>query len=94
MKEVAFRPQGGSGGGDDLLTDAVNGGVGHLGEELLEIGIEELGLVRQNRQRGVVAHGGDRLDGIGRHRRQNAAQLLEGVAEGHLALQQRGRLGA
>ncbi len=88
MTEVALGAQGSRGGGDDFLANAVDGRIGDLGEELFEIGIEQLRLFRQHGQRRIVAHGADRLDAVGCHRRQPGAQILEGVAEGLLPLQQ------
>ena len=40
----------------DGLADRVDRRVGHLGEQLLEVVVQRLVLVRQHRQRGVVAH--------------------------------------
>jgi hypothetical protein len=71
------------------LADRVDRRVRHLGEVLLEVGVEDLGLVRQRRDRRVGAHGADRLlagDGHGRH---EDLQILLSVAEGLLAIEQR-----
>ena len=89
VEQVAFRAQARLGRGDDLLADAVDRRVGDLREQLLEVVVQQARLVRQHRQRRVVAHRADRLDAVARHRRQHDALVLEGVAEGHLPLQQR-----
>ena len=45
MQEVALGAEARLGRGDDLLADAVDGRVGDLGEELLEVVVEELGFI-------------------------------------------------
>jgi hypothetical protein len=78
---------------DDLLADRVDRRVGHLGEELLEIIVEQARLVGEHRERGVVAHGADGLDAVLGHRGDDDALVLKGVAEGELALEERGVIG-
>ena len=46
---------------DELLADRVDRRVRHLGEVLLEIGVEQLRLVGERRDRRVGAHRADRL---------------------------------
>ncbi|OIQ78883.1 hypothetical protein GALL_394070 [mine drainage metagenome] len=53
--------------------------------------IQRLGTVRQHCQRGVVAHRADRFLGALGHRREQELQVLLGVAEGLLAIEQRQR---
>ena len=86
LEQVALRADGRLGRGDDLLADAVNRRIGHLGEELLEVAGERLRLVGQHRQRGVGAHRADGLGAVAGHGQHQEAQVLEGVAEGKLAL--------
>ena len=74
---------------DQLLADRIDRRVGHLGEVLLEIGEQQLGLVGQRRDRRVVAHGADGLLALAPHRRHQDAQVFLGVAEGLLAIEQR-----
>ncbi len=74
---------------DQFLTDRVDRGIGHLRKVLLEIGEQQLRLVRQRRDRRVVAHRADRLLALDRHRRHQDAQIFLGVAKGLLAIEQR-----
>jgi len=78
---------------DELFADRVNRRIGHLGEKLLEVGIENPGLLGEHGQRRVVAHGTDRLFAGFRHGLEdggNHADLLLGVAGGKLLLDQAG----
>ena len=72
----------------ELLADRIDRRVRHLGEVLLEIGEQQLGLVGQGRDRRVVAHRADRLVAGGAHRRHQDLEVLLGVAEGLLAIEQ------
>ena len=56
--------------GDQLLADGVQRRVGHLGEQLAEVVVEQPRPVRQRRDRGVGAHRADRLGAGGGHRRR------------------------
>ncbi len=73
----------------DLLADRVDRRVGDLREELLEVGEQRGRLVGEDGQREVVAHRADRLGPVARHRREQHAQVLLGVAERALAGVQR-----
>jgi len=75
--------------GDDLLPHRVDGRVGDLGEELLEVGEQQLRALRQHGQRHVVAHGAEGLHSIPGHGRHEDPQVLVGVPEGVLTLEQR-----
>ena len=57
-----------------LLADRVDRRVGDLGEVLLEIGVEQLRLARQRRDRRVIAHRADRFLPGHRHRRHQDAR--------------------
>ena len=81
LEEVPLRPQGGLGRGDQLLPDRVDGRVGDLREQLLEVAEQRLRPVGQHRQRRVVPHRADRPDGVAGHRHQVDAQVLEGEPE-------------
>ena len=70
---------------DDLLADRVHGGIGHLGEELLEVVVEDLRALAEDGERGVVAHGADRVRPGRRHRVDDQADVLAAVAEDLLA---------
>ena len=45
----------------DTFTDAVNGRIGHLREELFKVVMQQLGLAGQCRQGRVIAHGAHRF---------------------------------
>ena len=89
IEQVRPRPDEGHERHHQLLADRVDRRVGDLGEVLLEIGVEELRLVGQRRDRRVVAHRADRFLAGGGHRLHQDAQVLLGVAEGLLAIEQR-----
>ena len=61
VEQVALGPDGGREGGDQLFADGVEGRVGHLGEELGEVVVEQAGAVRQHGDGGIRAHGAQRL---------------------------------
>ena len=88
-EQIALRAKVHERGGDDFLPDGVNGRVGHLGKELMEIGKERLRPVRQNGQRQVRAHGGERFRVLFGHGQNHVAHLLPRVAEGLLQLPKR-----
>jgi len=87
LEHVALGPHCGLDPHDDLLADGVHGRVGHLGEELLEVAVEELRLLGEDRQRRVGAHRPERLAAGGGHGVDEHLQILGGVAEGLLAAQ-------
>ena len=68
VEEVAFRAEAGFRRDDQLLADAVDRRVGHLGEELLEIIVEQPRLVGENRKGRIVAHRADGFHAVARHR--------------------------
>ncbi len=77
----------------DRLADRVHGRVRHLGEELLEVRVEEGLAIGQDGQRRVVAHRADRLLGVAGKWREDHLHVLLRVAEGELPVAQRlGRL--
>ena len=87
LQEVSLRADRHLGGHDDLFADGVDRRVGDLGEELLEVGVEQLGPLGEHRQSGVVAHCADRLRASGGHRVDQDPDVLSGVAEDLLAAQ-------
>ena len=89
LEQVGLRPDGPVGGHDDLLADRVHRRVGDLREELLEVVVEELRAFREDGQRGVVAHGADRVGAGGRHGVDDQPDVLGGVAEDLLAAEDR-----
>ena len=89
IEQVALATDGRDRRRDDFLADAVNRRVRHLREELLEVVVKKLGLVRQHRDRDVGAHRAHGLHAITRHRRHEHAEVFPGVTKGLLALQHR-----
>ena len=89
IEQVRPRPDDRDEAHDQFLADRVDRRVGHLREVLLEIGEQQLRLVRQRRNRRVVAHGADRFLAGRRHRRHQDFQVFLGVAERLLAIEQR-----
>ena len=87
LEQVAFGADHGMRGGNILLPDRIDGRIGDLREQLLEIVVEQLRLVRQHRQRRVSAHRAERLLAVVGHRADDETQILERVAEGLLALE-------
>ena len=81
-QQVAVGAHVDGGVGDDLFADGVDGRVGDLGKELLEVVEQRLMLFGEHRQRNVDAHGGDLLAGVERHGDHAGLQLLIGIAEG------------
>ncbi len=61
IEEIFLRPDIALKRHDDLLPDRVDGGIGHLREELAEIIVEHARLVAEAGERGVIAHGADRI---------------------------------
>ena len=89
VEQVRPRPDERDEAHHQLLADRIDRRVGDLGEVLLEIGVEQLRLVGQRRDRRVVAHRADRLLAGHGHRRHQQLEVFLGVAEGLLAIEQR-----
>ena len=89
VEQVRPRPDDRDEAHDDLFADRIDRRVRHLGEVLLEVGEQQLRLVRQRRDRRVGAHRADRFLALRRHRRHQELQVFLGVAEGLLAIEQR-----
>ena len=87
-EQILLRAHGGPQRGHQLFTDGVEGRIGHLREELLEVVEKQLGPVGKDRERCVVAHGAHRLFSPRRHGADEDLELLAGVAEGALAFRQ------
>ena len=90
VEQVRLRPDGSRQRRDQLLADGVERRVGHLREHLREVVEQQPRLVAQRRDRGVGPHRPDRLGTAVRHRREQDAELLLGVAEDLLAPGDRG----
>ncbi len=80
-QQVATRSDEGIERHDLLLAERVDGGIGHLGEPLPEVGGQWSRPFRQHRQRRVVAHRPGGFPGLARHGRNNQADILGGIAE-------------
>ena len=93
VEQVRPRPDERDEAHHQLLADRVDRRVRHLGEVLLEIGVEQLRLRRQRGYGRVGAHGADRLLSGRRHRREQERQVLLRIAERLLAIEQ-GDVGA
>ena len=61
-EQVRLGSDGGRQRGDQLLADGVERRVGHLGEELGEVVVEQPRAIREHRDGGVRAHRPERLD--------------------------------
>ena len=70
-----------------ILTDRVDGGVGHLGELLPEIVEEYLGPCGEHGQRGIVTHGRCRLLSVDGHRYDGGTDILFSITEKPLFLE-------
>ena len=88
-EEVLFGPDRGVDRRDQFFADGVQGGIGDLGEQLLEVVEQQLRLVGQDGDRRVVAHGPHGFVAMGRHRADEDLQLLAGVSKGSLPFFQR-----
>ncbi len=70
------------------FPQGVDGRVGHLGEQLLEVVEQQLGLIGEHGQRRVGAHRAHRLLAVGRHGADDHLQVFPRVAEGPQTLRQ------
>src|SRR5262249_22936864 len=66
---------------DEFFAERIDGRVRYLGEQLLEVVVEQLRPVREHRQRRVIAHRADGLVAALAHRRQQNLEVLRRVAE-------------
>ena len=92
-QDVGVRAEEGHERHDQFLADGVDGRVGHLREELLEVPVEQLRLFGEDGQRLVGPHGADRLVAGDRHGVEYQLDVLAGVAEVLLAAEQAAGLG-
>ena len=88
FQQVALGAYIDGGGGNDLLTQGVNGRVGDLGEHLLEVFKQGRPGVAQHSQRGIAAHGTGRLTAVLGHGQNDGGNILVAVAESLLQLHQ------
>ena len=76
VEQVRPRPDERDEAHHQLLADRVDRRVGDLREVLLEVGVEQLRLVGERRDRRVVAHRADGFLAGGRHRRHQELQVF------------------
>ena len=88
VEQVWPRPDDRNQAHHQFFADRVDRRVGYLGEVLLEIGEQQLRPVRQGRDRRVVAHGADGFFAGRRHRRHQDLEILLGVSERLLTIEQ------
>ena len=86
-QQVRPRPDHGHQRHHQLLAGAVDRRVGHLGEVLLEVVVQQLRLAAQHRNRRIGAHGAERIVAQHRHRLQEELHVLLGVAKRLLHVQ-------
>ena len=73
---------------DDSLSKRIDRRIGHLGEQLAEIVVEQPGPLGENGKWNVVAHGSGGLNSFCGHGTQDQLQVFVGVAESLLRLLQ------
>ena len=88
LEQVPLRSEGGAHVRDQLFPNGVQGRVGDLCEELLEVVVEQTWPVREHRQRSVCAHRPDWFNALGGHRSEQDPQVLLCVAECPLAAEE------
>ncbi len=88
IEQVRSRTDEGHERHDELLADRIDRRVRHLGEVLLEIGVQQLRTVGERRDRRVGAHGADRLLAGLSHRHHQELDAFLRVAERLLAIEQ------
>ena len=69
-------------GHDDFFADGIDGGVGDLGEELLEVIVDHARLIGETGEGGVVAHGSDGVAFFSDEGTEHELHGFFGVAEG------------
>ena len=77
-----------------LFANGIDGRIGDLREKLLEVIEQRLRLIGETGERRIGAHGADGLFAVGGHGSHEHAQIFVGVAEGALAPDDGGGIGA
>ncbi len=88
IQDVALGADVADQGHDQLFADGIDGWIGYLGKQLLEVVEQRLGAIGETGQRDVGAHGADRLLAFGAHGSKQHLQVLLGIAVGTLPAQQ------
>ena len=89
IEQIRLRPDAGRHLGHQFLANAIERRIGYLGEELLEIVIQQPWSVGKNSQCRIRTHGAHRLLALQGHGRHKDTQVLMGIAKDHLALEHR-----
>jgi len=89
IQQVAFAPDPTHQRHHQVFAKWIDGRVGDLGEELLEVRKQQLRLVRQHGQCGIIPHGAHGFLAVRRHGTDDHTQFLPRVAEGMLLAQER-----
>ena len=76
-----------------FFADRIDRRIGHLGEVLLEVIVQQPAAVGQHRDGGIGAHRSDRVFAAARHRLEEAGHVFLRVAERLLAFEQAGGRG-
>ena len=69
---------------DHLLANTVDGRIGDLSKQLLEVGIKQFGPLAQDRQRGVISHASNGFGSRRQHGLENDFQFFTVPAKGNL----------
>ena len=77
IEQVALRAEAGTERHHRPLADRVDRRIGDLGEQLLEIGVKQPRVGREDGERDVVAHGEDGFLGTLDHRREDHVEFLQ-----------------
>ena len=88
IDEIFLRPNVAFERHNDILSNGIDGRVGDLRKELAEIVIEHTRLVAETGQRGVVAHGSNRIAQLVDERQKHELHCLGGESEGLHAREQ------
>ena len=91
-KNVALTPDVADQRHHDLFANRVNGRIGDLGKELLEIIEQRLRTVRETSERRIRPHGPNRLLTLRSHRAEDHPQVLIAVTKRTLPAKQRLRI--
>ena len=73
-------------GHHEFFADRIDRRIGHLREELFEVGVKQPWLQRKNSQRRVITHRSERFLAILDHRFQNHVEFFTRVPERYLQL--------
>ena len=90
-EEIRFRPDERHQRRHQFFADRIDRRIGDLRKELLEIMVERLVLVGQNRQRRIIAHRAGGLFAVHCHRRHQEFEVFLRVSECLLTVEQRHR---